>query len=295
MRVDKLSIRLTPYLIALPGLLLMIGILVYPIIWGFVLSAQELNLASLRPPRFVGLKNYLSLSGDPFFRKALIQTIVFVIVSLVLEFIIGLCLALLLQQRFSGYNTLRGIVLLPWMMAPVVTAFVWSWLLNGSYGIINYILLKAGIVSESVNWLSSKHLALLVVIFVDVWRSTPFVTLVLLAGLQGISEQLYEAAKIDGAGPLRRLFSVTLPLLKPAVTVALLMRTMMALRFFDIVWIMTRGGPAGNTEMLGTFAYKKSMLAFRMGYGSSVTTIIFFLSFLMSLGYIKILLGKRDM
>mgnify|MGYP000894974802 CR=1 FL=1 len=286
--------RLAPYLYALPGLLLLAVILAYPIGRGFYLSLHKYNLSSFSPPEYIGFENYKALFDDPMFIGAFQHTLIFVIVSLALEFVIGLMIALLLHQNFKGRNVLRGIALLPWMMPPVVTAFVWAWMLNGTYGILNYGLVKVGLISKPIAWLSSTDLALPVLIFVDVWQSTPFVMLVLLAGLQNIPESLYEAARIDGADALRSFRHITLPLLKPSASVALLMRTMIALRFFDAVWVMTRGGPASSTEVLATYAYKKSMLGFRMGFGSAATTVIFLLSFVMSIGYIWLILRRED-
>lgn len=284
-----------PYLYILPGLVLLVGVMGYPIFWGFYLSLQRMNLASFSPPAFIGLSNYTQLFSNPLFSSALIQTLVFVATSIALEFIFGLAYALLLRERFAGYGLLRGIVLLPWMMAPVVVAFVWAWLMNGTYGILNHVLLRLGIIPQSISWLSTPGLALPAIIFVDVWRTTPFVMLVLLAGLQTIPTELYEAAKIDGAGGFQRLRHITLPLLKPAATVAFLMRVIIALRFFDIIWVMTRGGPAGTTEMLGTLAYKQSIQSMNMGSGSAVTTIIFILSFLISIGYMRMLLKRSPL
>lgn len=277
----------------LPGIVLLLLVMAYPVMWGFYLSLQRMNLATFSPPVFIGLQNYVTLFSNPNFIAALVQTLIFVVTSIALEFAIGLAYALLLRERFRGYGMVRGIVLLPWMMPPVVVAFVWAWLLNGTYGIVNHLLLNFGIIRESVNWLSTPGLALVMIILVDVWRTTPFVMLVLLAGLQTIPNELYEAAKIDGTTSLQRLRYITLPLIKPAATVALLMRIIIALRFFDIVWVMTRGGPAGSTEMLGTFGYKQSIMSMNIGSGSAVTTIIFVLSFALSIGYMRMLLTRR--
>lgn len=282
-----------PYLFFLPGLILLGVVMIYPIAWGFYLSLQRLNMATFSPPVFIGFRNYEQLFANTQFITALVNTFVFVVVSIALEFIIGLGYALLLRERFRGYGLLRGIVLLPWMMPPVVVAFVWAWLLNGSSGVLNHVLLRLGVISTSINWLSTPGLTLPVIILVDVWRTTPFVMLVLLAGLQNIPTELYEAAKIDGAGAWQRLLRITMPLLKPAATVAFLMRVIIALRFFDIVWVMTRGGPAGTTEMLGTLGYKQSIMSMNMGSGSAVTTIIFILSFVVSIGYMRMLLTRR--
>ncbi len=289
----KLSRPRAPYLFFLPGLVLLGAVMIYPIAWGFYLSLQQLNMATFSPPVFIGFRNYEQLFANPQFITALVNTFVFVVVSIALEFVIGLGYALLLREQFRGYGILRGIVLLPWMMSPVVVAFVWSWLLNGSFGILNHVLLQLGVISANINWLSTPGLALPVIILVDVWRTTPFVMLVLLAGLQTIPAELYEAAKIDGAGAWQRLWRITLPLLKPAATIAFLMRVIIALRFFDIVWVMTRGGPAGTTEMLGTLGYKQSIMSMNMGSGSAITTIIFILSFVVSIGYMRMLLTRR--
>lgn len=284
----------TPYWLLLPGLLFLIALLVYPIASGFVLSLQNYTLSAFSVPEFIGFGNYQRLLSNANFVNAVGRTLIFVAVSLSLEFFIGMLYALLLHQRFPGRNIVRAIMLLPWMVAPVIVAFLWSWLMNGSYGLLNYILLKLGIISTSINFLSSVDTAFLSVTLVDVWHTTPFVALVLLAGMQGIPEELYEAARIDGAGRLQSLYYITLPLLKPAASVALLMRTMVALRFFDIVWIMTRGGPGGTTEVMGTYAYKESMINFQMSYGSAATTIIFLISFVLSIGYVRIILSRRD-
>ncbi|ADK79940.1 carbohydrate ABC transporter permease [Sediminispirochaeta smaragdinae] len=284
----------TPYWYALPGILLIVCVLAIPIIQGIILSLYKYNLASTAPKCFIGLKNYAHLLLDQKFRATFLQTLLFVFCALLFEFSLGFLFALLLQQNFKGKKILRGIMLLPWMMPPVVTAFVWTWILNGSSGVLNYFLLKLGLITKNIEWLSTPGLSLGVLIFVDIWSFTPFVTLVLYAGLQGIPQQLYEAAKIDGAGVLRRMRSITMPMLVPAASVAFLMRSMMALRTFDSVWIMTRGGPAGSTELLGTYAYKKGLIGFNIGMGSAATSMIFFVSFLMSVKFIQIVLKKKN-
>jgi multiple sugar transport system permease protein len=293
MKIVRRKSVASPYPYLLPGILLLSGILVYPIIQGFLYGFFKYNLASNAPMVFIGLKNYVSLFRDSKFIGAFFQTLFFVTAALLFEFLLGFSFALLLKQRFVGKNMLRGVLLLPWMMPPVVTAFIWSWILNGSYGILNYFLLKLGIISHGIEWLSTPYLSLVVIIFVDIWISTPFVTLVLYAGMQGIPEQLYEAAVIDGAGPMHKLLSITMPLLKSAANVALLMRSMMALRTFDIVWIMTRGGPAGTSEILGTFGFKKGMVGFNIGTGSAITNLIFIVSLILSIRFIRVVL-KRE-
>lgn len=284
---------LIPYCYLIPGFLLIGFCLIIPILNGFVYSLYDYNLASTVEKSFIGLKNYGELLADSKFKQALFQTVVFVSFALLFEFLLGLLFALLLNQKFVGQKFLRGAMLLPWMMPQVVTAFTWSWILNGSSGILNQLLLKWGIISKNIEWLSTPGLTLGVLIFIDIWTFTPFVTLVLNAGLQGIPSQLYEAATVDGAGSFRKLISITLPMLKSSASVAFLMRSMMAIRTFDSVWVITRGGPAGSTELLGTFAYKKGLLGFNIGLGSAATTIIFVLSILLSIKFIAIILKKR--
>lgn len=283
----------TGLLFVIPGLVLLVAILAYPVFQGLWLSLQHYDLSSIAAPFFVGLQNYVHAFHSAEFLGALWHTLYIVAVALVIEFVLGLALAHLFNHEFPGRRILLGLILIPWMVAPVVAALVWSQLLNESYGIINYFILKTGLVHHSVGWLTSPVLALHVMIGVDVWHETPFVFIILLAGLQGISKDVYEAAELDGAGPWQRLRYVTLPMLRPAIALALLLRTMIALRFFDIPWIMTGGGPAGATEVLGTRSYEAAFMSFRLGYGSAIATVILILSLIVSLAYIKVLYRKR--
>jgi ABC-type sugar transport system permease subunit len=237
--------------------------------------------------RFVGLANYLQAAQDPLFRQVFGQTLYFVIASLALELAIGLGLALLLHRSFYGRNMVRGLILLPWMLSPVVAAFSWAWLLNDAYGLVNYLLVQGGLIQTPRSWLGTVGLAMPAVILVDVWRETPFVTVVLLAGLQSIPSEVREAARVDGASAIRAFLHVTLPLLRPSILVALLMRTMMAVRLFELVFVMTKGGPASSTEVLATYTYREAFLNFNMGYASSLAVVILLVSLAMSLVYIR--------
>ena len=181
---------------------------------------------------------------------------------------------------------MRGLILLPWMLSPLVEAFSWAWLLNDAYGLVNYLLLKVGPLKAPVAWFATEGLAMKAIILVDVWREVPFVTIVLLAGLQSILSEVHEAARVDGASSIRAFFHVTLPLLKPSILIALLMRTMVAVRLFEIPFIVTRGGPAGSTEVLATYTYKVAFQSFNMGYASTLTMVILLVSLAMSLVYI---------
>lgn len=280
---------LTALVLISPGLLLLTAILAYPVVRGILMSLYHINLASFEPPYFVGLQHYIQAFGSSGFLEALWHTVYIVAVSVAAELVIALAIAHLFNRDFPGRRILMGTVLIPWMIAPVVVALMWSQLLNETYGIVDYLLVESGLAGHKIGWLSNPTLALHVMIGVDVWRETPFVALILLAGLQGINGDLYEAATIDGANVWQKFRFVTMPMLRPAIALALLMRTMIALRFFDIPWIMTRGGPAGATEVLGTEAYRAAFVSFRLGYGSAVATVVLVLAFGISLVYIRML------
>lgn len=281
------------YALVAPSLLLLFAVMAYPTLYTIVLS---LHTRILSRPRlgmpFVGLGNYVRAFGDPLFRDVLAQTVTFVGVSVAIELVLGLGLALLLHQEFWGRNLVRGLVLLPWMLSPVVAAFSWAWLLNDAYGLVNYLLRQAHLIAGPVAWLGTEGLAMKSIVLVDVWREVPFVAVVLLAGLQSIPAEVHEAARIDCASRLRAFLHVTLPLLKPAVMIALLMRTMVAVRVFELPFIMTRGGPGSSTEMLATYTYKEAFQNFNMGYGASVAVIILLVSLVVSLAYIRLMYSE---
>jgi multiple sugar transport system permease protein len=284
---------LMAYGFILPSLALIGGVMAYPMFYSFYLSFhfRILSRPRLGTP-FVGLANYLEAFRDPLFLRALWQTVYFSVVSILAECVIGLGVALLLNQRFRGRNVTRGLVLLPWMLSPVVAAFTWAWLLNDAYGLVNFLLMKLGVLHGPVLWLGDVGWAMGTIIVVDVWREVPFVAVVLLAGLQSIPDELYEAARIDGATPGQSFVAVTLPLLKPSFMVALLMRTMIAIRLFELVFIMTKGGPASTTEMLATFTYKEAFIKFNMGYSAATSVIMLLLSLGISLVYIRTMGGE---
>jgi ABC-type sugar transport system permease subunit len=280
--------RLIAYGLIAPSFLIILGVMAYPMVYTTFLSFHTRILS--RPAlgtRFVGLANYLQAIQDPLFLQVFGQTLYFVVASLAIELVVGLGLALLLHRTFCGRNLVRGFILLPWMLSPVVAAFSWAWLLNDAYGLVNYLLVQLGVLQTPRSWLGTVGVAMPVVILVDAWREIPFVTVVLLAGLQSIPSEVREAARVDGASSIRAFFHVTLPLLKPSILIALLMRTMMAVRLFELVFVMTKGGPASSTEVLATYTYREAFLNFNMGYASSLAVVILLVSLAISLVYIR--------
>lgn len=251
-----------------PALALMGGIAVYPLLQVFYLSLHR-RLLIFDIHRFIGLENYWFLWQDDRFWNALKNTVYFTGVSVLAETLLGLGIALLLNRPFSLRNGVRTLILLPWAIPTVVSAKMWEWVFNPEFGVLNFFL------GTKVNWLGSPSLAMLAAIFADVWKTTPFVALLLLAGLQVIPRELYQAARVDGAGTWALFWDITFPLLKPVLLVVLIFRTLDAWRVFDVIYVLTAGGPANTTETLSLYAYKVLFQTLQFGYGSTLSVVTF--------------------
>jgi multiple sugar transport system permease protein len=238
------------------------------------------------PVQFVWLQNFRALSIDPNFWSATRFTLFFVMVSVPLEMLLGLAVALLLNEPVPLRGVLRACVLIPWAIPAAVTGRVFELVFNFSYGAANYLLRLVHISQVPVNWLGTDWGAFFAVVAADAWKTTPFAAIILLAGLAAIPETLYDQAKVDQAGMLRRFRHITLPLLKPVLIVTLLFRTIQALRIFDVIFVLTGGGPGGATESLSLFAYKY-FAAGDFGYGSAASVILFVAAVALSLLYVK--------
>jgi multiple sugar transport system permease protein len=260
-------------LLVMPALTLLAVVYIYPLIYNIDLSFSRWNLSPPSPKEYVGLKNYLDLFSSEVFSKVFYNTLFFTVVSVPLEFILGLGLALLLNQNIKGKSVIITVLAFPMMIAPVVAALTWRWVYAYDYGILNFSLNKLfGI--EPILWLDSKDIAMYSVIIADVWITTPFMMLIIYAGLQMIPTELYEAARIDGASSWQMFRSVTLPSLKGVLIVALMIRTIDAFtKLFDVVYVLTGGGPAYATEVLPTYAYRVGLSFFRLGSGAAITMI----------------------
>jgi multiple sugar transport system permease protein len=240
------------------------------------LSMFSLNLKSQSPPVWAGLRNYLILLKDPRALLSLYHTSFFTLVSVGLELVLGVALALILHKRFKGRGVLRAATLIPWAIPTVVAALLWKWIFNDQYGIINELLLRTGLISGYKSWLGETGTAMFSLIITDVWKTTPFMALLLLAGLQMIPRELYEAARVDGASALGQFYYITLPLLIPSILVALLFRSIDAFRIFDMVYVMTGGGPGNSTETLSLYTYKTLFSFLDFGYGAALSAFTFF-------------------
>ncbi len=274
--------RLSSYGLLGPAAVFVGSVALMPVLFTIWLGFRR-QLPIFGISRFVGLENYGFLMTDPRFWNALAHTAYFVLLSVTLELALGLGIALLLHQRFPGRGVARALVLVPWAVPTVVAARFWEWIYNADYGVLNYLM------GAKINWLGDPRWALHAAIFADVWKTTPFVVLLLLAGLQVIPEDLYRAARIDGANTFQLFRHITLPLLRPVILLVLLFRTMDAARVFDLIFVLTGGGPANQTETLVVYAYKLLYRTLQFGYGSAVVVATFLFIFMLSLAYLRLL------
>jgi multiple sugar transport system permease protein len=278
--------RLFFFLLA-PALCVLLLFMVVPISQSVYLSFHRLvlGLPQLGRP-FVGLDNYFELLSDPVARDSVVVTGVFVATTTFFELLLGLLLALLIHRRFPGRGALRASVLIPWAIPTVVSAQMWRFLFNDAYGMINFALFGTG-TTHYIPWLATPGTALFAIILADVWKTSSFAALLILAGLQVIPETLYQAARVDGAGPWRRFVHITWPLIRPALLLALLFRTIDAFRVFDLAFVMTQGGPADATNVLQLYGYKRMFVEGWMGYGSAIATCIFLAVLCLAVLYVR--------
>jgi ABC-type sugar transport system permease subunit len=276
----------------LPSLLFVGIFFVFPILDSFRLSFFRLILTlPWLGQKFVGLENYQDLLTDPIAFKALMTTLVFVVVTTPLEVALGLGMALVLNEWFRGRGLLRALVLVPWALPTVVSSQMWRFIFNDQYGLVNALIFGAR-TDLYLAPLADPLLAPVAIMVAEIWKTTSFAALIILAGLQGIPDELYEAGSIDGMNAWQRFRYLTLPLVKPALLLALLFRTIDALRVFDLVFVMTQGGPADATNVIQYYGYKKIFAEGMVGYGAAVAVGIFLVSLALSLSYIR-LLGAR--
>ncbi|MGM0383826.1 MAG: carbohydrate ABC transporter permease [Thermodesulfobacteriota bacterium] len=275
-----------------PVIVVLLFFIAAPIVHSFFLSFHRIiiGLPQLKSP-FIGLDNYKELINDPVARHSFWITVIFVGTTTFFELLIGLFLALLIHYRFPGRGALRACVLIPWAIPTVVSAQMWRFLFNDVYGVINYAIFGAA-TTEYIPWLALPPTAFLSIIFADIWKTSSFAALLILAGLQVIPEELYQAARVDGAGVWRRFLHITWPLIRPALLVALLFRTIDAFRVFDLAFVMTQGGPANATNVLQLYGYKKMFVEGWMGYGSAISVCIFIIVLVLAILYVR-MVGRR--
>ncbi|HAD81093.1 TPA: ABC transporter permease [Candidatus Edwardsbacteria bacterium] len=280
--------RKLPYLLLFPALAVMSLVLLVPLGYCFYLSLFRYSLGTgLRD--FVGLSNYISLLGDQRFMASVFRTLLFVSVTLTLEIAVGFGLAVMMHSLVRGRGMLRAVVMIPWAVPTVIAAMIWGWMFNDRLGLANRLLGMAGLIPGPLVWLADPALTWTVIVMAEVWKTAPFAALIILAGLQMIPIELYQAAEVDGAGAFQKFRLITLPLLWPTILLALLFRTIDALRVFDLIMVMTGGGPAGSTEVLSLYNYKTLFSHLDFGYGSALSMALFLLVMSFSLLYVRLM------
>jgi multiple sugar transport system permease protein len=276
-------------LLITPALAVLLLLSIYPLIYSITISLQIQTSDGVK----WSVSNFTRLFSDSFFLTAMVHTLIYAASALFFEFLIGLILALLLNSQIRGRSIFRATLLVPMMLPTVVVGVMWRLMLNPNFGAINGTLREAGVDTEILTWTASPKLAFLSVIAVDVWQWTPFVFLVLLAGLQAIPQEPYEAAVIDGSSRWQTFRFVTLPLLKPAILIALLLRTMDLLRVFDQIFILTEGGPGFATETISLYIYRTAFRFFDFGYAAAMSFVLLGLTNVISTIYIRFLQTKQ--
>jgi len=277
-----------------PMLLVMLLLTAWPLLRTIWLSFTDAALiGSGETPAWIGLENYLYALSDPDFRASIWRTLYFTLVSVTFEGIIGVLVALLLNQKFIGRNVLRVLVILPWALPTIVNAMMWRLNFNPDYGSINALLSQLGIIDGYRSWLGSPEAALNAVMFADIWKNYPLVTLLVLAALQSIPEDLFEAARLDGASAWRRFRAITFPAIVAPLGVALVLRTIDAFKIFDIIYVMTRGGPVDSTKTLSFFVYQESFSYLRAGSGAAYAILMTLMCALLITLYLLMLWHQR--
>ncbi|NLG89834.1 MAG: sugar ABC transporter permease [Clostridiaceae bacterium] len=277
-------------LFVLPAFIYMISFVGYPIIYNFILSLQNVTVKNLRTGQheFVTFKNYIDLfTHDDVLVRSIVNTLVFTVACLIFQFLIGFALALFFNREFWLSRPVRGLMMIPWMIPITISGLIFKFMFSNDVGIINFFLKTLGIVKDNIEWLTNPKTAMPAVIMTNIWIGIPFNMILLAAGLTTIPSELYESASIDGASKVQRLFRITLPLLRPTIESVLILGFIYTFKVYDLVYVMTTGGPVNATQLLSTYSYKLSFDMFKYSQGAAVANILFIVLFLVSLLYLR--------
>lgn len=277
------------YLYVLPAFLYMMIFVGYPIISNLVLSFQDVTVRTLNDAvkPLIGFDNYLTMFKDPILKTSLVNTFSFTVLSLILQFTIGFALALFFCKKFSIAKPVRGLLMMPWMIPVTVTALMFKFMFSSNVGIINQVLQSLHLISVPVDWLTSPNTAMFALIFTNVWIGIPFNMILISSGLTLIPNELYESASIDGANKVQSFIKITIPLLKPTIESVLILGFIYTFKVFDLVYVMTNGGPVNTTQLLSTYSYKLSFSLFKYSQGATVANILFVILLIVGLFYLK--------
>lgn len=278
-QVRKISIteshkdKLFLFTIISPALLLLFFSIFLPILKSIYMSFFEVSLTHMSNPIFSGLSNYVKVIKEGEFFHSLKVTVIYVVCIVLLQFILGMILSLLLNKEFAGRRLIRSLVLIPWIVPTIVVALIWMWIFQADYGLMNYILMKIGLLSEPTKWVAHPQLALIAVMIAALWRQLPFMATMLLAGMQGIPQELREAGTIDGASRFQLFFYIILPYMKNVIRTVTLVAVIENFKMFPLFWIMTAGGPMNKTTTLAVLSYQTSFIQLDLGKGAAIGTL----------------------
>lgn len=283
------------YYLILPSLVLITLLNLVPIIEGVIVSFQNHNMLRPNPDAFVGAKHYVrALFDSKDFWHSLGRTVIWTAGAVAGGYVLGLALALLLNMDIRGRSFFRALFLIPWVIPDVATALLWKWLYADEFGVINFLLAKFSIVNKPVLWLSDPTLAMAAVILVQVWKLYPVMFIVLLAALQNVPKDLYEAAKIDGTTALQRLWYITLPMIRPTSVIITLLASIWTFQAFDIVYLLTGGGPAGSTQILPVLVYEKAFWGSQIGYATALGMLMLLCLLVISIAYLFVYRSQSE-
>lgn len=293
MTARSLKRNTLPYLLLTPALLVVLSVVFVPLFNAILMSFQSYDLRHPKDIGFIAFANYIAAFHDELFWKSLLRTFFWVLFGVGFQFVGGFALALLMNKSFRGRGIIRSLSLIPWVTPGVLIGLMWQWMYNGNYGVLNDILVnKLHLFSENIPFLASSSTAFPSVIVTIVWQGIPFFALMLLAGLQGISHDLYEAADLEGANRWQKLIHITIPGLRNTIYVTTLLRIIWVANSVDVIFNMTGGGPAYSTQTLSVYVYNKSV-ALDMGYASAMSLILTMLLCCVSIPYLKQMLAKQ--
>ena len=288
-----MSDRWLSILLLVPALAIIGGVLLFPLIEAFRISFTSLNLIGFKG-KFVGLKNYLMVFRSTAYQQVLINTLLISVTTVALRFAAGMGLALIINRAFRGRTIVRGLLVLPWLIPSVVVGLLWAWLFDSDIGIVNYVLVALGVIPVNLSWLAENVLAKIAVIIAFTWAGTPFIMMVMLAGLQTIPSEINESAAIDGAGKFSVFRFITLPFLRPLIAINTLLSIVYIFQNFAIIYMLTKGGPGYATEIFSLFVYETAFNSGRLGRASAigVTWMLLLLGF--SIVYVRLIAGKEE-
>ena len=281
----------------LPAFLYMLIFVGYPILSNILLSLQNVTVRNLAKGarKFIGFENYLALFKDGVFIKAINNTLIFTVFCLVFQFIIGFALAAFFNKKFSLSKPVRGLLMMPWMIPMTITALIFKFMFSTDVGIINYFLRSLGLISKNIDWLTNAKTAMIAVMTANIWIGIPFNTILISTGLTTIPQELYESASVDGATSWKQFWNITIPLLRPTIESVLVLGFIYTFKVYDLVYVMTEGGPVNATHLLSTYSYKLSFDMFQYSKGSAVANVLFVILLMVGMLYIKITMkGEKE-